>query len=264
MTQFILKDLQDGVLTLTMNRPERLNAMNHGLVSELLAAVTAAASDPEVRAVVLAGAGKGFCAGGDVSDMSQGVGAELSFEQQVQQLRGAMEISRLLREMPKPTIARLHGAVAGAGMSMALACDLRLAAQSTLLTTAFAKVGLAGDFGGSYYLTQLVGPAKAKELYFTSAKLDAAAVLALGLATRVVPDEQLATETAAFARSLAQGATVAIGYMKRNINAAAEGIPHARALDQEAFGHIRSGGTEDHREAANAFVAKRAPVFKGR
>jgi 2-(1,2-epoxy-1,2-dihydrophenyl)acetyl-CoA isomerase len=175
-----------------------------------------------------------------------------------------MEVSRLLREMPKPTIARLHGAVAGAGMSIALACDLRIAGQSTVLTTAFAKVALSGDFGGTYYLTQLLGPAKAKELYFGSELVRSEEALRLGLYTRLVEDEQLASETAALANRLAAGPGIALANIKRNINRAAEGIPHGLALDLEAAAHIQCAATADHLEAATAFVGKRSPVFVGR
>ena len=175
-----------------------------------------------------------------------------------------MEVPRLVHEMPKPTIARLHGAAAGAGLSMALACDLRVAAHSAVLTTAFAKVAFSGDFGGSYYITQLVGPAKAKELYFMSPRLNADEALRLGIVTRVVNDAELIDATMTLAQALAAGPSIALGYIKRNINAAAEGVTHTVALDMEAAAHIRCGATDDHREAAAAFLAKRAPVFHGR
>jgi 2-(1,2-epoxy-1,2-dihydrophenyl)acetyl-CoA isomerase len=174
-----------------------------------------------------------------------------------------MEASRLLHEMPKPTIAMLNGVAAGAGLSLALACDLRIAGRSARMTTAFAKVGLSGDYGGTWFLTQLIGTAKARELYFLSDVLDAARIEALGLANRVVADEALAGETMALAERLASGPAVALRYMKRNLNVAVQGTL-ADGLDSEAYGMLRSRASEDHKEAAKAFVEKRPPAFRGR
>jgi 2-(1,2-epoxy-1,2-dihydrophenyl)acetyl-CoA isomerase len=174
-----------------------------------------------------------------------------------------MEASRLLRDMPKPTIAMVNGVAAGAGMSLALACDLRIGGESARMTTAFAKVGLSGDYGGTYFLTQLVGPAKARELYLTAEIVDAARLLALGLVTRIVPDNSLMSETMALATTFAAGPRVAHRYIKRNLKVAEEGSL-ADTLDAEAFGMLRCRETADHAEAATAFVEKRAPVFTGR
>ena len=174
-----------------------------------------------------------------------------------------MEASRLLHEMPKPTIAMLNGVAAGAGLSLALACDLRIAGHSARMTTAFTKVGLSGDYGGTWFLTQLVGTARARELYFTSDVLEASRIEALGLANRVVPDEELERETMALAARLANGPSVALRYMKRNLNVAEHG-DLAAGLDSEAFGMLRCRASEDHKEASQAFVEKRPPVFKGR
>jgi 2-(1,2-epoxy-1,2-dihydrophenyl)acetyl-CoA isomerase len=174
-----------------------------------------------------------------------------------------MEVSRWLHEMPKPTIAMVRGAAAGAGLSLALACDMRIASDSSKYGTAFARVGYSGDFGGSYFLTQLVGTAKARELYLTADLVDAQQALALGMVNRVVPDAMLETETMALATRLAKGPSVAYRYMKRNLNAAESG-GLKDVLDLEAWGHTRSGMTEDWREATRAFVEKREPVFKGR
>lgn len=263
MTDALLDSLDAGVLTLTMNRPDRLNALSADMSAGLLANIQRAASDPSIKVVVLAGAGRAFCAGGDVAAMAQGGAEQWSFEQQMRGLRESMEISRLLHELPKPTIARLRGACAGAGMSLALACDLRISSDTLKFTTAFAKVGLSGDFGGTWYLTQLLGSAKARELYLLSPILSAAEAERLGLVSRVVPDAALDAETAKLARTLADGAGVAQGYIKKNINAA-EHLPLADVMDLEAIHHTRCAGTADHREAAAAFVAKRAPVFTGR
>ena len=264
MTQDLLEAVKDRVALLTLNRPERLNAMSREMLDALLEALPRLAADPDVGVVVITGAGRGFCAGGDVKAMAEGrEGDGASLEDKAQALRARMEVSRWLHEMPKPTIAMVRGAAAGAGLSVALACDMRIASDASKFGTAFARVGYSGDFGGSYFLTQLVGTAKARELYLTADLVDAAQALALGLVNRVVPDALLETETMALATRLAKGPSVAYRYMKRNLNAAESGSLKD-LLDLEAWGHTRSGMTEDWREATRAFVEKREPVFKGR
>jgi 2-(1,2-epoxy-1,2-dihydrophenyl)acetyl-CoA isomerase len=264
MTTDLLETIKDGVAVLTMNRPDRLNAMSGPMLDAMLEALQRLAEDGAVGAVVLTGAGRGFCAGGDVKAMAEGT--ELggtTMEEKAQALRSRMETSRLLHEMPKPTIAMVRGAAAGAGLSLALACDLRVASDNARFGTAFARVGYSGDFGGSYYLTQLVGTAKARELYYTAELVNAGEALALGIVNRVVPDARLEEETMALARKIASGPRVALRYMKRNMNAA-ESASLKEMLDLEAWHHTRTGMTEDHREAARAFVEKREPQFKGR
>lgn len=264
MSDDLLQSIDDGVATLTMNRPERRNAMSKAMLADLLEALGRLAADNAVGAVVLTGTDPAFCAGGDVKAMAEGKEfAAGTMEEKARLLRGHMEISRLLHEMPKPTIAMVRGAAAGAGLSLALACDMRIAGTSAKFTTAFARVGYSGDFGGSYFLTRLVGTAKARELYYTADLLDAATALNLGLVNRVVPDDELESETRALAARLASGPRVAIAYMKRNMNAAENGTL-GELLDLEAWHHTRCGMTEDHREATKAFVEKREPVFKGR
>jgi len=262
ITQVLMEAVKDGVLTLTMNRPERLNALNPEMLAGLHDALMRAAVDREIAVIILAGAGRAFCAGGDVKAMAEG-GRSETVDERAQGLRQRMEAARLLHEIPKPTIAMLRGAAAGAGLSLALACDLRIASETARLTTAFAKVALSGDFGGSYLLTQLVGPAKARELYLTSPIVSATEALALGLVTRIVADAELEDATQSLALSLARGPRVTLGYMKQNLNLA-ERAGLAEVMDAEALRHTRCGQTEDHREAAAAFVEKRAPVFKGR
>jgi 2-(1,2-epoxy-1,2-dihydrophenyl)acetyl-CoA isomerase len=264
MTTDLIENVKDGVAVLTLNRPDRLNAMSRPMLDALLEALPRLAEDPEVGVVVLTGAGRGFCAGGDVKAMAEGneLGGQ-TMEEKAQALRSRMETSRWLHEMPKPTIAMVRGPAAGAGLSLAMACDMRIASDSARFGTAFARVGYSGDFGGSYYLTQLVGTAKARELYFTADLLDAPQALALGLVNRVVPDARLEDETMALASRLARGPRVAYRYMKRNMNAA-ETASLKDMLDLEAWHHTRTGMTEDHREAARAFVEKREPQFKGR
>lgn len=264
MTQELLEEITDGVAVLTMNRPDRLNALSRDMLDAMQEALPRLAASPDVGVVVLTGAGRGFCAGGDVKAMAEGQEAEgTTLEERAQALRARMEVSRWLHEMPKPTIAMVRGAAAGAGLSLAMACDLRVASENARFAPAFARVGYSGDFGGSYYLTKLVGTAKARELYYTAEILDARQALALGLANRVVPDGDLEKETRALAERLARGPRVALRYMKRNMNAAESGTL-GELLDLEAWHHSRTGETEDHREAARAFVDKREPAFRGR
>lgn len=264
MSTDLLEQVKDGVAVLTLNRPDRLNAMSRPMLDALLEALPRLAEDPAVGVVVLTGAGRGFCAGGDVKAMAEGneLGGQ-TMEDRAQALRSRMETSRWLHEMPKPTIAMMRGPAAGAGLSLAMACDMRIASDTVKLGTAFARVGYSGDFGGSYYLTQLVGTAKARELYFTADLLDAQQALGLGLVNRVVADARLEEETMALASRLARGPRVAFRYMKRNMNAAETGSLKD-LLDLEAWNHTRTGMTEDHREAARAFVEKREPQFKGK
>ena len=263
MSQDLLEALKDGVAVLTLNRPDRLNAMSPSMLDALLEALPRLAADPEVGVVVLTGAGRAFCAGGDVKAMAEGREfGGTTLEDKAQALRSRMEVSRWLHEMPKPTIAMVRGAAAGAGMSLALACDLRVAGDTARFATAFARVGYSGDFGGSWFLTQLVGTGKARELYFTTDIVDAREARELGMVNRVVPDARLEEETLALAARLARGPRVAYRYMKRNFNAAESGTLKD-LLDLEAWHHTRCGLTEDHREAAKAFVEKRDPVFRG-
>jgi len=259
--EIVLQQLDQGLLTITMNRPDRRNAMNPELTRGLVEAARRATEDHEVRAVLLKGAGGTFCVGGDVKAMAEGR-APLPFEPRMANLRRSMEVSRILHEMPKPVVAQLDGAAAGAGLSIALACDLRVASASCKITTAFAKVGLSGDYGGTYFLTHMLGSAKARELYLTSPVLSAEAALALGIVTKVVPDAELGAAAHELAMSLAQGPSVTLGYIKRNINNA-EHLSLEACLDAEAIHHSRAGETADHKEAAKAFVEKRKPVFQG-
>jgi 2-(1,2-epoxy-1,2-dihydrophenyl)acetyl-CoA isomerase len=264
MSDELLLSVEAGVAVLTLNRPERLNAVTRGMLAGLQTHLAALAEDPAVGCVVLTGSGRAFCSGGDVRVQAATAGkSDQTPEQRSDHLRASMELSRVLHDMPKPTIAMVNGVAAGAGMSLALACDLRIAAESARMTTAFAKVGLSGDYGGTYFLTQLVGTSKARELYLTAEILDSARLLSLGLVNRVVPDASLVTETMALANKFANGPRVAYRYIKRNLKIAEEGTL-SDALDAEAFGMLRSRETEDHAEAARAFVEKRAPVFKGR
>jgi 2-(1,2-epoxy-1,2-dihydrophenyl)acetyl-CoA isomerase len=263
MTEELLEVVEDGVATITMNRPDALNAVTRDMLGDMHEKVERLAADGAVGAIVLIGAGRGFCAGGDVKAMAAGRDREMSVEERIHNLRSRMEVSQALHEVPVPTIAAIRGPAAGAGLSLALACDLRVASETARLITAFRNVALSGDFGGSWFLTKLVGPAKARELYFTADRVEAEEALSLGLVNKVVPDDELESAAMELAKRLADGPRVALSYMKKNLNAALT-QPLAQVLDMEAVGHSRCSWTEDHKEAAAAFVEKRQPVFQGR
>jgi len=259
--EIVLQDLDNGLLTITMNRPDRRNALNPDMTRGLVEAARRAAEDTQVRAVLFKGAGGTFCVGGDVKSMAEGR-APLPFEAKMTNLRRGMEVSRILHQMQKPVVAQLDGAAAGAGLSMALACDLRVASESCKITTAFAKVGFSGDYGGTYFLTHLLGSAKARELYLLSPVLSASEALALGIVNKVVGDGEIDAAARELAMQLAQGPSVALGYIKRNINNA-EHLSLEACFDAEAIHHTRTGETADHKEAAKAFVEKRKAAFQG-
>lgn len=268
MTQELLETKENGIATLTMNRPEARNALTRGMMAGLAEALPRLAADPTVRLVILTGAGGAFCAGGDVKGFAArnaaGGSADVAtFDQKVTDLRARMDTARWLHEMPKPTLAVIPGPAAGAGLSLALACDMRIAADDAKLTTAFSKIGLSGDFGGSYFLNHLVGAAMARELYFTGRVLRADEAQKMGMVNRTVPAAQLADAARAWAGELAALPTIAVGYMKRNLNVGLRGSL-SDVLDSEAIHMIRTFETEDHKGAAAAFVEKRAPTFGGR
>jgi len=255
--------MQEGrVRVLTMNRPNRLNALTAELHERLLEAVRQAAEDRDVGAVVLTGAGRAFCSGGDMGEGRPAGSARPTVEERADDLLGHGETARLLHGMPKPTLAMLNGVAAGAGLALALACDLRIAARDAILTTAYVKVALSGDLGSSYFLTRLVGPARARELLFLGEKIGAEEALRLGLVNRVEDPEALRDATMRIARQLAEGPSVALRYMKQNL-LCAELRTLEEVLQQEAFGMARCGRTQDAKEAALAFREKRAPIFKG-
>jgi 2-(1,2-epoxy-1,2-dihydrophenyl)acetyl-CoA isomerase len=258
----LLESTENGITTLTLNRPERLNALSPAMTAGLKDAFERLATDHSVGAIVIAGAGRGWCAGGDVKTM-ESRGRNQSFEDRAEGLRRAHQLPLLMRTMPKIIIAAINGPVAGAGLGLALACDLRIAGRSARFGTAFARIGYSGDYGGSWSLTRLVGTAKARELYFTADIIDAEEAGRLGIVNRVVADAELSAETMALARRIADGPQVALGYMKRNL-LAAETEPFHTVLDLEAEHQARCAFTEDHKEAVAAFNEKRRPMFKGR
>lgn len=270
-TDQLLADLDEGVATITFNRPEKRNALSDQLTPALRESLLRFDEDPAVRVVLLTGAGTAFCAGGDISGMggtpsrasSDAPPAKRTFQDRVRELQRKQETLTLrLFDLSKPTIAALPGPAAGAGFSIALACDLRLAAESAFVTTAFANIGLSGDYGASWLLPRLVGVSRAKELFYTSRRVGAQEGLALGIFNEVVPDAALQDRARELARQIAVGPPVALRYMKENLNRSV-GADLRACLALEADRMSRSAQTKDHREAVQAFLAKRSPVFTG-
>ncbi len=272
-TEDFRAEVSEGIAVLTLNRPDRRNALSGAMLAGMQVALADCATAPDVRCVVVTGTGGAFCAGGDVKGMAEGAAGARgggavragSYDERVHQQRlDQRATSGALWNMPKPTIAVLPGAAAGAGLSLALACDLRVAVDSAVMTTAFARVGFSGDYGGTWFLTQLVGPAKAKELYFLSSRLDMGQAAGLGLVNFVFAAVDLESGWRSIAGQLASGPSIAYRFMKENINRAALGADVMDCMDLEVTHHQHCGQTEDHRSAAQAFVDKREPVFHGR
>jgi len=267
MTDVVRYEVDGGIATVTLNRPEQLNTMSEELLERALATFEEAADDDQVRVVVLTGAGRAFCAGGDLQGMAAGeaggISGGTSTEGRIGTLRQAMRTSQLLREMPKVTIAQINGACAGAGLAWACACDLRYCAASAAFNTAFMTAGLSGDFGGTWTLPRIVGHAKATELYLLAEKFGAAEAERIGLVTRSLPADELAGEVRRVAARLAGFAPLTLAAVKANL-VDSPGTSFTEQLDREASRHIRCGLTEDAQEAATAFLEKRAPVFHGR
>ena len=253
--------LEEGVLVITLDRPESLNAVNEAMTSELLDALKNAERDDQVRCVLLTGAGRGFCSGQDLGDIQNSDGGAPELGKTVR--RRYNPLIRKIRNMEKPVIAAVNGVAAGAGASLALACDLRIAARSATFVEAFVRVGLIPDSGGTTILPALVGLARAAELAFTGRKVEAEEAERIGLVNRVVPDEQLVDEAMELASELAALPTKAIGLTKRAFNRAV--LPDLdRRLDYEADLQEIAGRTEDHAEGVKAFLEKRPPEYRGR
>ena len=261
-----LVSLDNGVLTLTFNRPAARNALTPYMLETMASELAAAELNPDVRCVVLTGAGGAFCAGGDVKAMAASHGNSEAIDHTARmekQRQSHRQTSLRLYEMSKPTIAAIPGPAAGAGFSLALACDMRIAADTAIMTSAFAKVGLTGDYGGTYLLTQIVGTAKARELYLLADRIDMAEAQRLGIVNWVVPAGELEEKTKEIATRLATGPSVAHRLLKDNLNRALKST-FAECLDMESANMLTARMTEDHKEASIAFAEKRKPVFKGR
>jgi len=277
-TNQLLVELENRVVRITLNRPEARNALSDELTRALRQAIAWAARDPEVGALILTGAGGAFCSGGDVKAMGQrnaqaeGQRAQaegrpatgMTTEIQYREMQARHhEIAGALRAMRKPSIAALPGAAAGAGMAIALSCDLRIAAQSALLSTAYARVGLTGDYGIAWLLSRVVNPGLARQLMLTAERVPADRAYEIGLVNEVVADEALADAAFALASRLAHRPQAAYAYIKDNLDEALT-IDHATAIDREADRLLKARTTEDHKEAVRAFAEKREPRFTGR
>jgi enoyl-CoA hydratase/carnithine racemase len=259
----LLYEVKDRIATLTLNRPDRLNALGGTLREDLYAAVMQSASDPNVGVLVITGAGRGFCSGGDVKSMNEReqAGQSSTIDERLAPLRDRCILA--MRDCPKPIIAAINGAAAGAGMNLALACDMRIASTAAKFSQAFVKRGLAPDWAGSYFLPRVVGIAKACELIFTGDSIDAAEAFRLGIVNTVVAPEELMNAAYSLARKIAGVAPVAVAISKRAIYHNQE-VDLRAALEFETFAQGICKDTEDHKEGVKAFVEKRAPVFRGR
>lgn len=265
-TDELLCVIRDRVAVITLNRPDARNSLSDTLTPALRTMIRTCGENPEVGVLLVTGAGKAFCAGGNV----KGMGAnrdpkklEMSYEDKVADLQERQRLlTGALASVRKPTIAALPGPAVGAGLAIAMACDIRIAAQSAFISTGYLRVALSGDYGMAWLLTRLVGTSRARELMFTSEKVDAARCEQIGLVNRVVPDEALHDEAFALAKSMAEGPTLALRYMKDNLDEALQ-FDFATARDHEAERLIRLTTTADHKEAVQAFIEKRKPVFKG-
>jgi enoyl-CoA hydratase/carnithine racemase len=258
----VLCRVEERVAWVTLNRPEAKNALTLEMKQALAKLLPQLAGDPDVGALLLTGAGKAFCAGGDTKRMAR-EGAPPSPDERKRQLRWEHGIPLALHRMSKPTLAALPGPAAGAGFSLALACDLRVMAESAFVTTSYVKLGLSGDYGASWFLTRLVGPARAREILFLGDRLSSAECLALGLANRVAPDAELEASARDLARRLANGPPIALRLMKDNLNRALDESLEA-LLDLEAERMVDGAASEDYLEAVRAFEERRPPIFKGR
>ncbi|MDY0066354.1 MAG: enoyl-CoA hydratase [Steroidobacteraceae bacterium] len=274
MTSILLRQQLEGVLTLTLNRPEQLNALTWELMRLLNEALEEASVDPGVRVVVLTGAGRGFCSGGDLRSREQidpqdPVSVRWSEDpvwksvgMRASHVRRLSQSPVLLHTMPKPTIAMLRGPVVGAGLCLAAACDFRIASQTASFATAYVKAARPGDFGGSYLLPRIVGPAKARELYLLGDTIAADEALRIGLVNRVAPDAELEKDVQAFASRLDRGPPVAYRYIKRSLNAA-ESMTLEQVIELEAYNMMQCSASEDAKEALRAMRDGREPKYRG-
>jgi 2-(1,2-epoxy-1,2-dihydrophenyl)acetyl-CoA isomerase len=258
----LLEGKHDGIATLVMNRPDRLNALNNELATALNDALGRLATDETINVVVLTGAGRAFCAGGDLGALGKGrqTGATHELEPL---LRAGMQMVLKIRTMPQPVIAAVNGPAAGAGMNIALAADIRIASEEATFGQNFAKVGLFPDYGGTYFLPQLVGPSKAAELFYTGDMIEAKTALRLGAVNHVVPAAQLEAEVENLAQKLAGGPSLAIRAVKKALFASQE-KELTQALDNEVREQIRCYLSDDCNEGIRAFFEKRQPQFKGK
>ena len=268
-TEELLCRLEDRVAIITLNRPKKKNALSDHLTPALRQTLLDLETKREVGCILITGSGDAFCAGGDIGGMGgnaskdRKVSERPTAEERVRALIHKQETLTLrLADHAKPTIAALPGVAAGAGLCIALACDIRVACRSAFVTTAYRNIGFSGDYGGSWLLTQLVGPSKAKELFFTGRRVQSDEALELGIFNNVFDDASFENEALALAKQIASGPPIAIGFMKEHINRAVTGDLRSN-LAMEADRLIRCAATSDHKEAVKAFMEKRTPVFTG-
>ena len=262
-TDDLLADLTDRVLTITLNRPEARNALSPALTTAFRQTLKDYGDHPDVGALVVTGAGGAFCAGGDVKAMASRGANDQSLEERFQETRARHhETAGTIHQLRIPSIAALPGPAAGAGLAIALSCDIRLAADSAFLATGYARIGLSGDYGIAWLLTRAVGPSRARALLLTAERIEAERAAAIGLVHTVHGPDELADAAQDLAVRLANGPRLAYSYIKDNLDEALV-IDHATAIDHEAERLIRTQSTQDHKEAARAFVERRDPVFTG-
>lgn len=259
----VLLDVSEGVATITLNRPDAMNSCTVALKESLRDTVLQVAADPAVRCVVLTGSGRAFCVGQDLKEHLAGLEGDQSVPLSDTVATHYNPTVQALASMPKPVVAALNGVAAGAGASLAFACDLRILADTAGFNLAFAGIALSCDTGASWTLPRLVGQAKAIELLYFPRTLDAAASLELGLATQVVPAAELAATVGDLAARLAAGPTLSLGSMRQAVQFSAS-HDFEESLEFEAEKMALTGGTEDHRAAVQAFIQKEKPVFQGR
>jgi enoyl-CoA hydratase/carnithine racemase len=267
-TDELLCSIDQRVATITLNRPEKRNALSDNLTPALRQVLLDLETNNDVGCIVITGAGNAFCAGGDIGGMADNTNKESGTQQTMQDrvrtlIHKQETLTMRLFNHSKPTIAALPGVAAGAGFCIALACDMRIAAASTFVTTAYRNIGFSGDYGGSWLLNQLVGPSKTKELFFTGRRIQSAEALALGIFNQVIEDAAFPEAVTELACQIASGPPIALGYMKENINSAIEGSLQDN-LAREADRLMRCAITDDHKEAVAAFMNKRPPVFTGK
>jgi len=261
-TEELLCDIKDRVATVTFNRPHARNSLSDELTPALRQVILALSDDARVGAILITGTGDAFCSGGNVKGMGGNRAKSLSREEATEQLKERQRtLTGRIMELKKPTVAALPGPAVGAGLSIALACDMRIAADTAFLATGYAAIALSGDYGMAWLLNHLVGTAKARELMFTGHRVFAPEAERLGLVNKVVPKEELREDAFDLARDLAQGPTETFALMKDNLNFA---LTHDfyESLNKEAENMVRSAGTKNHKQAVEAFIEKRKPVFE--